>query len=154
WNRHTGFLYRSIEVCRRDLCLRRDMAQVDADARHDAVFERILVDRCAAHAEMARRIDVRAAMVGHREKHHHIAVDVSGIDEGLLMRLPDAVDDWRLPWIAWRAVVEVAAEIDDAHLSSARGQLRWIMHCPPAALRLLQNWSASPADANGPVMAR
>ena len=38
--------------------------------------------------------------------------------------------------------------------SGARGQLRWIMHLPPAALRLPQNWLASPADANGPVTTR
>ena len=33
-------------------------------------------------------------------------------------------------------------------------QLRWVMHWPPAALNLPQNWSASPADANGPTTAR
>jgi hypothetical protein len=114
-DRHTGLLYRGVEVCRRDLCLRRDMAQVDADARHDAVFKRILVDRYAVHAEVARRIDVCAAVVGHGEEHHHVAVDVSGIDEGFFVRLPDAVDDRRLAWIIRCAVIEVAAEIDDAH---------------------------------------
>jgi hypothetical protein len=54
-------------------------------------------------------------MVGHGVEHHHVAVDVAGLGERFLVRLPDAVDDRRLARIARRAVIEVAAEIDDAH---------------------------------------
>ena len=50
----------------------------------------------------------------------------------------------------WR----IAESDSDEVAPGARGQLRWILHSPPAALRLRQNWSASSADANGPVMAR
>jgi hypothetical protein len=48
--------------------------KVDADAGNDAVLERIFVDRHATLAEVTRRIDVRAAVVGHREIHDAVAM--------------------------------------------------------------------------------
>src|SRR5262249_24968817 len=65
-----------------------------------------------------RRIDMRAAMIRHGEIHHAVTLDISGLSESLLMRLPRAVDDGRLPRITWRAVIEIAAQIDDTHCSS------------------------------------
>ena len=43
--------------------------------------------------EMARRVDMRAAVVGHGEIHDAVAMHVAGVDEGLRMGLPHAVDD-------------------------------------------------------------
>ena len=69
----------------------------------------------AGLAEVARRVDVRAAVVGHGEEHHAVALDVAGFGERLLVGLPDAVDDGRLARIARGAVIKLAAEIDDFH---------------------------------------
>jgi hypothetical protein len=52
-------------------------------------------------------------VVGHREEHHAVALDVAGVDERLLVGFPDAVDDGRLARIARGAVIELAAEIND-----------------------------------------
>ncbi len=60
-----GLLHRGIEIGRRDFRAWRDVAQIDADAANDAVLQRVLVDRLAFLAEVARRIDVRAAVIGH-----------------------------------------------------------------------------------------
>ena len=46
-DRHARLRHRRFEIGRRDLGPRLDVPQVDADARHDAVLERILVDRRA-----------------------------------------------------------------------------------------------------------
>jgi hypothetical protein len=117
WNRHARLVDRGFQVRRRDLGTRRDVAQIDADAADDAALQRIFIDRNAALAEMARRIDMRAAMIGHGEKHYHIALDVAGFDERLFVRLPNAVDDRRLSRIGRRAMIKLAAEIDDPHAS-------------------------------------
>src|SRR5690348_15146771 len=101
------------------------MAQVDADARHDAVLQRILIDRRSAGAEMARRIDMRAAVVGHGEEHHAVAVHAAVLRLRLLVRLPDAVDDRWLARIARRAVIELAAQVDDLHVSPRRLEYGW-----------------------------
>jgi len=114
-NWHTGFFHRRFEVRRRDLGAGSDMAEIDADAADDAVLQRIFVDRRAGLAEMARRVDMRAAVIGHGKKHHGVALDIARIDERLFVRLPDAVDDRRLPRIGRRAVIKFAAQIDDAH---------------------------------------
>ena len=103
--RHAGFVYRGLKVGGRDLGTRRDMAQVDADARHDTVLKRIFADRLAPPVEMPGRIDVGAAMVGHREEHRRQAVHVAGIGKGLFVGLPDAVDDRGMAGIARGAVV-------------------------------------------------
>jgi hypothetical protein len=65
-----GLLHCRSQVRGRDLGTRRDVSQVDADARDNAALERILVDRNAGLAEVARRVHVRAAVIGHREIHH------------------------------------------------------------------------------------
>src|SRR5439155_11016778 len=91
------------------------MAQVEANSLHVAVFERVLVDRDTALAEVPRRIDVGAAMIRHREEHHAVAVHISGVDERFLMRLPDAVNDRRLTRISGRAVIELPAQVDHSH---------------------------------------
>jgi hypothetical protein len=109
------FLHRRLQIRRRDLGARRDVAQIDADARHDAVLQRILVDRHPRFAEVARRIEVRAAVIGHRDVHHAVAMHVARLGERLLVRLPHAMDDRRLPRIARGAVIKLAGEIDDAH---------------------------------------
>src|SRR5213080_5241902 len=91
------------------------MAQVEANSLHVAVFERVLVDRDTALAEVPRRIDVGAAMIRHREEHHAVAVHISGVDERFLMRLPDAVNDRWLARISRRAVIELPAQVDHSH---------------------------------------
>ena len=115
WNRHLGLFDRDLEVVDRDLGLWNDMAQIDTDSGNNAVLERILVDRCAFNAEMPRSVQMRAAVVGHREIHHGIAVDVSGVGECLFMGFPDAVDDRRLARIGRRAMMEFPAQVDDSH---------------------------------------
>jgi len=54
-------------------------------------------------------------MVGHGEKHHAVAVNVSRLDEGLLVSFPDAMDDGRLPGISGGAMIEFAAQVDHSH---------------------------------------
>ena len=108
------------------------MAEVDADARDDAVLERIFVDRRAGDAEVTRRVHVRAAVVGHGEEHHAVALDVAGVGECLLVGLPDAVDDGRLARIARGAVVELTAQIDDLQDSVLPYGCR--VHYDPAGL--------------------
>src|SRR2546430_750750 len=71
--------------------------------------------RRPGHAEVAGSIDVGAAVVGHGEKHHAVAVNVSRLDEGLLVGFPDAVDDGRLSRISGGAMIEFAAEVDHSH---------------------------------------
>src|SRR5690606_37476106 len=93
----------------------RDVAQIEADAGHDAMLQRVAVDRRSLLAEMARRVDVGAAVVGHREEHHAVAVNVAGIGERLLVGFPDAMDHRRLARIARRAVIKLPAEVDDLH---------------------------------------
>src|SRR5262249_18366833 len=103
---------------RRDFRPRLDVAQIDADALHDAILERIFVDRRAALAKMPRRIDMRAAVIRHGEIHHAVALDIAGIGKGFFVGLPHTMDDGRLPRITWRAVIEFAAQIDYSHYSS------------------------------------
>src|SRR5579885_2086199 len=112
---HTRLLHRRVEMLGRDLRARWDMAQIDADTGHDAVFEWIFVDRCAALAEMARRVDMRAAVVRYGKEHYAVAVDAAGLGQRLLVRFPDAMDNRRLPRIGRRAVIKLPAQIDDAH---------------------------------------
>ena len=89
--------------------------QVDADAGHDAFFQRVLVDRDAARAEMPGRVDMGAAMIRHRDEHRRQPIDVSRIGKRLLVVLPHAVDDRRMTGIARGAMIEFAAEVDDFH---------------------------------------
>jgi hypothetical protein len=106
---------RLLQLRRRDFGLRRDVAQIEANSLHVAILERVLVDRRPGHAEVAGSIDVGAAVVGHGEKHHAVAVNVSRLDEGLLVGFPDAVDDGRLSRISGGAMIEFAAEVDHSH---------------------------------------
>ena len=114
-HRRAGVLHRRLEIGRRDLGARRDVAQIDADTRYDAFLQRILVDRYAALAEMPGRVDVGAGMVDHRNEHRGKSVHIAGLGKGFLVGLPDAMHDRRMAGIAWGAVIEVAAEIDDLH---------------------------------------
>jgi len=57
-DRNASLGHGRLKVGRRDLGARRNVTQVDADTRHDAVLERILVDRYAALAEVTRGVDV------------------------------------------------------------------------------------------------
>jgi hypothetical protein len=91
------------------------VAQIEANSFHVAVLERVLVDRRPVQAEVAGSIDVGATVVGHRKKHHAVAVNVSGFDEGLLVGFPDAVDDRRLARISGGAMIEFAAQVDHSH---------------------------------------
>src|SRR6185312_12817415 len=112
-----GFLHSGLEVLRRNLRLRRDIAQVETDARHDAFFERILIDRNAVRTEMPRRVDMRAAVIGHRDEHRCQPPDIAGGGKRIGMVLPYAVDDGRMSRVARGTVIELAAEVDDLHES-------------------------------------
>src|SRR3569832_797561 len=91
------------------------MPQVDADAGHDALLERILIDGFAALVEMQGSIDMGAAVVGHGEIHRGEPVHLAAVRKGFLVRLPRTVDDGRVAGIARRAVIKLAAEVDDLH---------------------------------------
>src|SRR3974390_2928374 len=91
------------------------MAQIEANSLHVAIFERVLIDRGPVLAEVARRIDVRAAMIRHGDEHHAVAVDVAGFRKGLFVGLPDPVNDRRLSRIGRRSMIEVPAQVDDSH---------------------------------------
>src|ERR1700755_126019 len=91
------------------------MLQVEADAGHDALLERILIDRDAARTEMAGRIDMRAAMGGHRDENRRQTPPIVRVRQRVLVVLPHAVDDGRVAGIARRAMIELAAEVDDFH---------------------------------------
>src|SRR5262245_20838133 len=54
-----------------------------------------------------------AAMVGHRDEHRGQPPHAAGVHEGFLVGLPDAMHDRRVAGIGGRAVIELAAEIDD-----------------------------------------
>jgi len=76
----------------RDLGARRDVAQIEADARHDAVLQRVFIDRLAVSVEVPRRVDVGAG--------------VSGIEmniEESPCTLPDSANDsswvFQTPWM-------------------------------------------------------
>src|SRR6185437_12320045 len=97
---------------------RRDVAQVDADARHDAFFQRIFVDPLAARVEMPGRVDMGAAMVGHGKIHRRETVHIAAVRKRLFMRLPHAVNDRGMAGIIRRAVIELAAEVDNLHKQS------------------------------------
>ena len=94
---------------------RRDVTEIDADARHDAVLQRVFVHRLAVPAEVARRVDVGTGVVRHRDEHRGKPVHLAGFGERFLVGLPDAVDDGRMARIARGTVVEFTAEIDDLH---------------------------------------
>jgi len=46
-HRQAGLLHRSLQFRRPELGLRRDVTEIDTDAGHDAVFQRVFVDRLA-----------------------------------------------------------------------------------------------------------
>ena len=91
------------------------MAQVEADAGHDAFLERIFVDRDALLAKVPGRIDMGAAVIGHRDEHRRQSPDIAGVGQRVGVVLPHAVHDRGMSGIAGRAVIELAAEIDDFH---------------------------------------
>src|SRR6185295_4845015 len=115
WDRDACRFDGRLQVARCDFRPGCDVPQVKADPWHDAVLKRILVDGYAGAAEVAGCVDVRSAMVGHGEIHDAVAVHVAGIGKGLLMRFPNAMDNGWLARVARRAMVELAAEVNDAH---------------------------------------
>src|SRR6185437_7041272 len=62
---HAGLPYRDLEIGGADLGARCDMPQIDADARHDALFQRVSIDRNAAWTEMPGCIDMGAGVIDH-----------------------------------------------------------------------------------------
>ena len=48
-----------LQIAGRDLGLRRDVPQIEADTFHVAVFQGVLVDGSCVFSEMTRRVDVR-----------------------------------------------------------------------------------------------
>jgi len=108
-------LHRSLEIGRCDLGALRNVAQINADAWHDTLLQRILVDRYAALAEMPWRVNMRARVVRHRDEHRRKSINVFGIGERFLVSLPHAVHDGGMAGVARRAVIQLTAEIDDFH---------------------------------------
>src|SRR3569832_1463697 len=105
------------------------MPQVDADARHDALLERILIDGFAALVEMQGSIDMGAAMVGHGEIHRGEPVHLAAVRKGFLVRLPHPVDDGGVAGIVRRAMITLAAEVDDLHERSFLAFQFFLRHC-------------------------
>ncbi len=101
-----GLRHRGLQIIRRDLRARRDVREIQADAGHDAFLQRIFVDRNAAFAEVPGRVDMGAGMVAHRDEHRRQPPYVAGLDEGVLVRLPQAVNDGRVAGIDRRALME------------------------------------------------
>ena len=116
-NRHARLRHGRLQIRRRNLGTRRHVPEIDADPFHIAVLQRILVDRGRLRPEVARRVDMRAAVVGHGEEHDAVAMDVPGVGIGLFVRFPDAVNDRRLSRIGRSPVIELAAQVDDSHCS-------------------------------------
>src|SRR4029079_13577444 len=120
---------------RRNLRARRDVPEIKADAGHDAFLERIFVNRYAACSEMPGCVDMGAGMVAHRDEHRGQPVPMSGFDEGLFVRLPQAMDNRRMAGINRRPLIKLPAEIDDPHDSvSLCSVVRGSTH--PARLKL------------------
>src|ERR1700748_2360276 len=91
------------------------MAEGQADPGHDALFERIFLDRDAGPAAMKGRVDMGAGVVRHRDDHRSQPMHISGFHERILMRLPDGVEGGRMSGIAGSADVELASKIDNLH---------------------------------------
>jgi len=108
-NRYARLFHGCFEVGRHNLGLGWNVPEIEADAFHIAIFEWILVDRCPALSEVAGSIDVRAAMVGHGDEHHAVALNVTRFGKRLLVGLPDAMNDGRLSRIGRGAVIELPA---------------------------------------------
>ena len=51
-------------------------------------------------------------MIRHGDEHDAVALNVSGFDKGLLVSLPDAVNDGRLSRIGRGSMIEFPAQID------------------------------------------
>jgi hypothetical protein len=115
WHANAGLFHRRFEIGGRDFGARCDVAEIDADARHDAVLQRIFIHRLAIAAEVPRRVDVGAGVVRHRDEHRGKPVHLAGFGEGFLVGLPDAVDDWGMARIGRSALIELTTEIDDLH---------------------------------------
>jgi hypothetical protein len=60
-------------------------------------------------------VDVGAGVVDHRNEHRGKSMYIAGLGKGFLVGLPDAVYDGRVAGVAWGAVIEFSAEIDDLH---------------------------------------
>src|SRR5262249_49107941 len=98
-------------------------------------LQRVAVDRHAGLAEVARRVDVRAAVVRHGEEHHAIALNVAGLGKGFFMALPYAMDDWRLSGIGGRPVIKPPAQVDDPHGAPPTGLVSRFRSSPEFAAR-------------------
>src|SRR5262249_61264804 len=98
-------------------------------------------DRGAAHTKMTRRVPVSAAVVCHGKVHNRIALYVARVNERLFVRLPYAVNDWRMSRITRRAMIEISAQIDDSHCMLLAGVL-------PA---LLKHYSRAGLGRRNPV---
>src|ERR1700753_467914 len=91
------------------------MAEVQADSGHDALFQRIFLDRDAGPAEMEGCVDMCASVVRHRDDHRCKPMHISGFHERILMRFPDSMEGRRMSGIAGSADVELARKIDNLH---------------------------------------
>src|SRR4029077_3052657 len=114
-DRYAGLLHRCFQIGRLYFRTRCNVAQVDADTWDDADLQWVFVDRGAAHSKMPRRVHVSAAVVCHGKVHHRIALYVARVNERLFVRLPHAVNDWRMSRITRRPMIEISAQIHDSH---------------------------------------
>lgn len=73
---------------------------------------------------MPRGINVGPGVIHHGDEHRRQPVHIARLGEGFLVGLPDAMHDGRMARIAWRAVIELSAEVDDLHAESPRRELR------------------------------
>ncbi|ANW00514.1 hypothetical protein LMTR13_10420 [Bradyrhizobium icense] len=73
---------------------------------------------------MPGRVDVGAGVIHHGDEHRSQPVHIARFGEGFFVGLPDAMHDGRVARIAWRAVIELSAEVDDLHVKTPRRELR------------------------------
>lgn len=93
------------------------MRKVETDCFRVEILEWNLVDRgrVGIGIEMARRINVRAGMVAHRQIECFRREPRLAGDLGLAMVIPNCRHDGRMGRMRRRTVIDFAAEVDQGH---------------------------------------
>src|SRR5206468_3128345 len=81
-------------------------------------------------------------------------VDVAAVGKGFLVALPDPVDDRRMAGIAWRAMVKLAAEVDDFQRSAPRVSFPGRGAAFFMPLREKPGWYHTPCSVTAPALQR
>ena len=118
-----GGRFRLLQVLDGDVGLERLVRQVEAHGLGEEVFQRHLVDALGARpgVEMHGCIDVRAGVVAHGERQGSGGELVAVRLADLLVGAEGRDDDGRMRQDPRHLVVDLAAQIDERHGSSASG---------------------------------